>query len=118
MNKKSIIAREMSWLSFNARVLQEASDPNVSLKNRIRFLGIYSNNRDEFFRRRMAALKQLIRVNAQNDKDNLGKNPKKILDQIYRIILQQQEEFNPGRRVRQSGGRTSATAVRCRYCRL
>ena len=58
MHKKIIIAREISWLSFNARILQEANDPTLPLKERIRFLGIYSNNRDEFFRVRVSEIKE------------------------------------------------------------
>ena len=58
MNKKFLIAREISWLSFNARVLQEANDPTLPLKERIRFLGIYSNNRDEFFSMRVASFEK------------------------------------------------------------
>jgi len=48
-NKKKYLNRELSWLSFNERVLQEAADPTVPLVERIRFLGIFSNNQDEFF---------------------------------------------------------------------
>ncbi len=92
MDKKIIIARELSWLSFNARVLQEANDPSVPLKERIRFLGIFSNNRDEFFRIRMAALKKIIQYKGK--KYDLGPDPQKILDQIHKIVLQQQDEFN------------------------
>ncbi len=94
MDKKFIIAREMSWLSFNARVLQEANDPTLPLKQRIRFLGIYSNNRDEFFRVRVALLKKMIKFNNKKNENYLGKNPQKILDQIQNIVLQQQEDFN------------------------
>lgn len=94
MNKKFIIAREISWLSFNARVLQEANDPTLSLKQRIRFLGIFSNNRDEFFRVRVALLKKMILFNEKKNKKILGRNPQKILDQIQSIIIKQQEDFN------------------------
>ncbi|MBA3816633.1 MAG: polyphosphate kinase 1 [Parachlamydiaceae bacterium] len=95
MDKKLIVTPEVSWLNFNARVLQEAEDPTNSLKNRIRFLGIYSNNRDEFFRSRMAAVKQLIPFDlVTRNKSFPGKNSQKILEQIYAIVLDQQSDFD------------------------
>ena len=51
--------RELSWLSFNERVMQEAQDKSVPLIQRLRFLGIYSNNQDEFFKVRVANLERL-----------------------------------------------------------
>ena len=57
-NKYKYTDREKSWLAFNARVLQEAADETVPLLDRLRFLGIFSNNLDEFFRVRFAAIRR------------------------------------------------------------
>lgn len=92
MSKHKIIPRDISWLSFNARVLQEANDQSVSLKSRIRFLGIFSNNLDEFFRVRVATLKRMTMLGIKNM--HLEENPLKILEDIQMIVLQQQNEFN------------------------
>jgi len=69
MPKKALIQRDISWLSFNARVLQEANDPTVPLKERIRFLGIFSNNTDEFFRVRVATLKRMVDLSEKTKKN-------------------------------------------------
>ena len=88
---KHFILRDISWLSFNARVLQEANDPTVPLKERIRFLGIFSNNSDEFFRVRVAALKRMIEIAEKRKKLNmhLEEDPQSILDQIQTTVLSQ-----------------------------
>ena len=91
---KNLIPRDISWLSFNARVLQEAVDPSVPLRERIRFLGIHSNNMDEFFRVRVATLKRMIELGAKKANMHLEDNPEQILDQIQMIVLDQQNEFN------------------------
>ena len=96
MAKRQFIQRDISWLSFNARVLQEANDPTVPLSARIRFLGIFSNNSDEFFRVRVATLKRMIELSESRKKLNMHLEiaPQTILDDIQTIVLQQQNEFN------------------------
>ena len=91
-----MIQRDISWLSFNARVLQEANDHTVPLRERIRFLGIFSNNTDEFFRVRVATLKRMVEYSEKRNRLNMHmeENPQKILEQIHSIVLRQQTEFN------------------------
>jgi polyphosphate kinase len=92
LQHKKNIARDISWLAFNSRVLQEAADTTVPLKERIKFLGIFSNNLDEFFRVRVAALKKMLLLGAKA-KMHLEVNPQSILDDIKEKVLQQQKEF-------------------------
>ncbi|NML23922.1 polyphosphate kinase 1 [Pseudoflavitalea sp. G-6-1-2] len=93
--KRKTIARDISWLSFNGRVLQEAADPSVPLRERIKFLGIFSNNMDEFFRVRVATLKRMTEIGGKKVKNmHLEQAPGKILDEIQQIVLQQQISFN------------------------
>ncbi len=91
--KRKIIPRDISWLSFNGRVLQEAADETVPLRERIRFLGIFSNNLDEFFRVRVATLKRMIEFGTKAHV-HLEEGPQKILDEINAKVTEQQNEFN------------------------
>lgn len=93
MKKHKIIIRDISWLSFNSRVLQEAADDTVPLRERIRFLGIFSNNLDEFFRVRVATLKRMIEV-GNNGNMHLEDSPGMILKEIQEKVLEQQKEFD------------------------
>src|SRR6478609_1840916 len=86
------INREISWLSFNERVLQEASDRTTPLIERLKFLGIFSNNRDEFYRVRVATVRRLSKLGkkalAFYDED-----PKELLTRLQRRVIEQQIRF-------------------------
>ena len=88
-----LINREISWLSFNDRVLQEAADKTVPLIERIRFLAIFSSNLDEFYRVRVATLNRLSKINTKA-KELIGYNPKKTLTQIKNIVVRHERKFN------------------------
>jgi polyphosphate kinase len=93
INKKVLlINRELSWLAFNERVLQEAEDKSVPLIERIKFLGIFSNNRDEFFRVRVATLKRVLR-HQKKAEELMGENPALLLDKIQKTVIDQQNKF-------------------------
>jgi polyphosphate kinase len=93
MDKRRVIVRDISWLAFNGRVLQEAGDKTVPLLERIRFLGIFSSNLDEFFRVRVATLRRMIELGNKANV-HLEQTPEKILEDINTKVTIQQNQFN------------------------
>ncbi len=86
------IDREKSWLAFNARVLQEAADDSVPLLDRLRFLGIFSNNLDEFFRVRFAAIRRLSLSGETGEKVLGGISAQQLVKDITAIVIKQQSD--------------------------
>lgn len=95
MKQQLTVEKEISWLAFNERVLQEAMDKRVPLVERIRFLGIFSNNLDEFFRVRVADVKRRILIAQENPGADLRlKQEQKLLKEIQAKVQQLQTEFD------------------------
>lgn len=91
--KYEYLDRDISWLNFNYRVLQEAKDPNVPLYERLKFLAIYSSNLGEFFRIRVANHRNLKRL-GKKTKSKLTYDPNILLRQLYKIVNLHLDEFN------------------------
>ncbi|MDB2586703.1 polyphosphate kinase 1 [Flavobacteriaceae bacterium] len=93
-SKKSydrFINRDLSWLQFNARVLQEAKDPSVPLIERLRFLGIFSNNLDEFFKVRYATIKRIVEAGKLGRNELGGIAAKELQEEITQTVISQQQ---------------------------
>lgn len=93
-SKKSydrFINRDLSWLQFNARVLQEAKDPSVPLIERLRFLGIFSNNLDEFFKVRYATIKRIVEAGKGGRSELGGVAAKELQETITQTVIRQQQ---------------------------
>lgn len=88
--KFEYINREISWLQFNARVLQEARDESVPLLERLRFIGIFSNNLDEFFRVRYATVQRIVNAGKSGKKALNGVEARLLLEKITNIVIEQQ----------------------------
>lgn len=91
-DKNSYINRELSWLQFNARVLQEGEDENVPLIERLRFLGIFSNNLDEFFKVRYATIKRIHQAGKTGRSELGGYAAGELLEKITQIVIKQQSD--------------------------
>lgn len=91
-HKNTYINRELSWLQFNARVLQEAADETVPLIERLRFLGIFSNNLDEFFKVRYATVKRIYDAGKGGKSELGGIKAGELLEEITEVVIDQQRE--------------------------
>ena len=88
--KNQYVNREISWLWFNERVLQESADKNVPLIERLRFLGIFSNNLDEFFKVRYATVTRIVDAGKSGKSVLGGEIAKDLLEKITEIVINQQ----------------------------
>jgi len=93
LSKIPYIERDISWLEFNYRVLQEARDPTNPLMERLKFIAIFSSNRDEFYRVRVAHHRNIIRLGKKEQKA-LDFDSNQIMKDILRIVNKQQIELN------------------------
>ncbi|VFS40638.1 polyphosphate kinase [Enterobacter cancerogenus] len=89
--EKLYIEKELSWLAFNERVLQEAADKSNPLIERMRFLGIYSNNLDEFYKVRFAELKRRIII---SEEQGLNSHSRHLLGKIQSRVMKADQEFD------------------------
>ncbi|MBT1062741.1 polyphosphate kinase 1 [Bowmanella sp. Y26] len=85
--------KELSWLAFNQRVLQEAADKRNPIVERIRFLGIYSNNMDEFYRVRVADVKRQIYIHLNDQNQEAAAQTKQLMDKIQERVLVMTDDF-------------------------
>ena len=92
MGAKTTLDRDISWMYFNHRILQEAQRDNVPLLERLKFLGIYSNNLDEFFRVRVSTMKRIVEYD--NEPQNRPASTIRELREITRLTKDYSQEFD------------------------
>ena len=90
--RPQLLNRELSWLAFNRRVLQEAQTPEVPLLERLKFLAIFSSNLDEYFKVRVATLRRLVKLKKKT-RAKLGEDPTEQLHDLLAEVGRQQQEF-------------------------